>query len=1246
MKSKYIGITPYDEEQQFDFVGREEETWALYDRISRNDYTVYYAASGEGKSSLIRAGLLPILRRREYYPIYIVLDDHELKDETSIAKIIDRRINNEEKKYKNTYEEITYVQSNRSKTYLEKEKIDKDTVDALSGNLWWKFRNYCFKRRNGTELTPLFIFDQFEEVFAKTNYAWTDAFFEWLEEISTDYVPDSLTNSIDIKGLNIPTQKNFKVLFSFRTEYLGELDYWCVQKHFIPALQENRMCLKPLTHKGAREVVNLNADILGVYADDIINGCSVADVNTDKEKQPSVYALILSVVCQVLSELSETERKALLEDLNKNRDNVIDKLLLVFYKKKLKDAGLDYVKDEKLIADIEDALISGNGKRNRRDTGDPIISPLSEWIEKLYNKENGLIKVIGTKEVNGKTVNVIEFPHDRLCKAIDTARKERQQRLAEKYNRQNEWMQFGILSFVFGIVMYVISKNFASLFKFIHLLFKDSTSIKDIISPSENMSTVVLLILLAIFTPVLTILYSYGNKRKNISICVSLLSTVSFGVLSFYNRSIEFENKYIPFITFVCFVISCFLSYLFYKSSFSKNIVKLKYRSKETVRKQSYWPVWGAFLIVAVYAFYLSVYDYTIGINDPRDSFWGLFTLPFFYSLFTRGFFHVETNWKSREAYILLSGFLALLLLGGFFAYSHWTILHIGYWQRYGTFLSVFLIIIFLVSFILSLWLSDSDSIFYKLTTNKRILLSVGCVLVTIATYFVNLGYNPFAIPVGKVAIVHSWRTVLVCEHLDGKNLYGVFSANGDTIIPCCMDWGINDSTIMNNDSVRLSTGYYKIIVKNRINPFENDSTANEDSTLIWSKQNNTLGTITGKILSSPALEERLYSTISKKLSSNSTLEDSINYYSSRLFVEIRAANIKWLLKGHKYGLESLPSLAILEKKQLRYLEKVIKDFSQKQDPMNRKIEYIMTDQDLVDLGCNIVRSMLLSSIKERCRHQDMSQMFALHPTLCFAFFHSTPNLKMVLSANMNCTSEMIINGKSSLFSLPYKMEIYSEDVFNRRTFAWYDMFLSLCIKEMNYNSRIYEEMYLKTDSVIKILNSASAALDDVVALHMFMNGENNLKLSVNEMVDLITTAFNLAHPDYWQSKKNKMDVDIRLPSYINEDEQFARLKELVCGELLFVLQKRPTGVYNNYLENICRYMIIVSAHRGYNVSSDVDKLIKYKEDSWKLLSQVKELDNVRVEASKALTRNKEIVDVLDSIIYKLRNKQMTSKSK
>ena len=382
MKQKYIGIIPYDENGGFEFAGRSEETWALYDRIARNDYTVYYAASGEGKSSLIRAGLLPILRRRNYFPVYIVFEDKELGNFSSVDSIIDNRIEIEKEKHN-----VSYEQSELSKSYFSIEESKE-----LSSNQWWRLRNYCFKQGD-TELKPFYIFDQFEEVFTKANYEWTNKFFTWLEEISIDYVPNSLRELIRDE---IPAQKNFKALFSFRTEYLGDLDYWCVQKHFIPSLQENRMCLKPLTPNGAREVINLN-DALGKYADKIIQGCAESGNNIGNENLPCVYALILSVVCQTLSEMSDEERDSFLENLNADQDNTIDGILLRFYKKKLKDVGLDYVKDEKIIADIEDALVDEKGKRSRRDTNEPSLLPLKEWIERLSDKKNGLIKEVGKK---------------------------------------------------------------------------------------------------------------------------------------------------------------------------------------------------------------------------------------------------------------------------------------------------------------------------------------------------------------------------------------------------------------------------------------------------------------------------------------------------------------------------------------------------------------------------------------------------------------------------------------------------------------------------------------------------------------------------------------------------------------------------------------------------------------------------------------------------------------------------------
>lgn len=136
MEQKYLGIVPYDENSGFDFVGRNDETWALYDRIIRNDYTVYYAASGEGKSSLIRAGLLPILRRRNYYPLYIVLKNEELTNIESIEKIIDCRIAEEVATHKISYEQSEWSESRFS--------IEQSAI--LKKNQWWRLRNYCFKK--------------------------------------------------------------------------------------------------------------------------------------------------------------------------------------------------------------------------------------------------------------------------------------------------------------------------------------------------------------------------------------------------------------------------------------------------------------------------------------------------------------------------------------------------------------------------------------------------------------------------------------------------------------------------------------------------------------------------------------------------------------------------------------------------------------------------------------------------------------------------------------------------------------------------------------------------------------------------------------------------------------------------------------------------------------------------------------------------------------------------------------------
>ena len=50
-ENTFLGLQPYTEADAYRFKGRTEESQELFRLIVRNDYTVCYAESGEGKTS-------------------------------------------------------------------------------------------------------------------------------------------------------------------------------------------------------------------------------------------------------------------------------------------------------------------------------------------------------------------------------------------------------------------------------------------------------------------------------------------------------------------------------------------------------------------------------------------------------------------------------------------------------------------------------------------------------------------------------------------------------------------------------------------------------------------------------------------------------------------------------------------------------------------------------------------------------------------------------------------------------------------------------------------------------------------------------------------------------------------------------------------------------------------------------------------------------------------------------------------
>lgn len=1266
MSQKYLGITPYDENSGSVFAGRNEETWALYDRIIRNEYTVYYAASGEGKSSLIRAGLLPILRRRDFFPIYIVFEDKELEDLCSIESVIDSRIEVEEKKHKVTYEQSLWSKS----------RFDQAVSEKLKNNVWWRLRNYCFKRGD-TELRPLFIFDQFEEVFTKANYDWTNQFFSWLEKISTDYIPESLREIVNSYGIDMPTQKNYKALFSFRTEYLGDLDYWCVQKHFIPSLQENRMCLKPLTPKGAKEIISLNESSLGKYALKITQGCAEVKANINNEEQPCVYALILSVVCQTLSDITDKERVSLLENLNNQQDETIDNILLKFYKKKLKAVGLDFVKDEKIIAEIENALVDEKGKRSRRDTDEASMRPLAKWINLLSDKSNGLIKIMGKKEIDGQIVNTVEFPHDRLCKAIDSSRKERQGKISWTLNRQTEWMQFGIIAAVVGIIAFLWNALMPSIKPVISNAISRTgfSDVKNLFfqnylgllpseyagySLDEGFSTLLLMVALIVFVPLITISFvRKGKKWQLITSIVSAISLLSFAFLWYKNINISFANSYVSIFTFIgaFFSFACLcVSTLKIRLSYAKGKTEDLHNSY-----YSNWPLWGGYIIFAAYLFYEFLFRTTFGISEPSDSSWFLIVLPLLYTFFVWGFFNLTLP-KNRILFVYAVSVLFLLLL----CVISYVPFYNSYKQSYGFAVSIILILLWISSSTYIIWKAKSNSKYYILSKSKRSLaIAIGAIII-ITTFILNLGYNPIAINPKTVCHVASWRDVIVLQEdsVDRKKFGVLYSTDGDTIIPCCISKKKQIDSLLTIGETPFIT-QVPIESKFTSSPFAHDTVnENNDGSLFWYSYNDTLKAYIPVI---STLEQYLHTIRRKGVSNHNTLKESIDFYAASLFHEIRMANVKYATEGKVYTIDSLKSFSILDSLQhisldselkklysldkndsLLVIAKEIINRSGRQDTIPR--HEVLEDKHLIDFHRELSRSFLLCLIKDRVLQSDMPSMFTLAKTYLMAYFTSVPSMNMHFRYKvkqiftLNIKENSMNSNRVAIKDTDYN--IYTDDILKRRFFAWYDLFNCLCMMDMGWNSKTYENafsfeqlygemsaLYDIQKELIPVLKNATISPKDL--LKNSKNAADSVSHLTNYLHDFLKSRDSLFYKSYL-ARLEKITLSL---NYIAVDQSLCQLKDNVFSTLLPIMKKREYGIYNNDFENICRNLILVSAFRGNDIENNSKELSEYLTEKNNIYDIVNQVDHILGDTKLVLKQKNETEELLRKIIKALSNR-------
>ena len=377
----FLGLQPYSEDDAYRFKGRTEESQELFRLILRNDFTVCYAESGEGKTSLLNAGVFPLLRENMLFPIAITFtsDDYKVTPD-SFDAIIDRCIKDSIAEYNEKNKGVN-VEYKLCSTDFHGLDSQAELQKELSKFSWWKLRNHK-PQAMGLIFTPVFVFDQFEEVFnLPGSIVWTKKFFDWLEDVSSDSCPDVIAQKI--RGIigdksafpAIKEEKDFKVVFSLRKEFIGELDYWGMQTHFVPALKENRYCLKALTYEGAKKVMTqqerFDVDKVEQVLTHFVGQYSREPERTIVENLPAIPALLLSVVCDSWEKDIAAFAKLSTDEIGQSLNKILEKFYNGTIEAVIRDLTFqnkEVVTPDSIRKGIDTAmfdLVDVNGKRVR-----------------------------------------------------------------------------------------------------------------------------------------------------------------------------------------------------------------------------------------------------------------------------------------------------------------------------------------------------------------------------------------------------------------------------------------------------------------------------------------------------------------------------------------------------------------------------------------------------------------------------------------------------------------------------------------------------------------------------------------------------------------------------------------------------------------------------------------------------------------------------------------------------------------
>ena len=424
-ENPWPGLNQFFEDQNGYFRGRDEEKAELFRLVKGETLTILFARSGVGKSSLLQAGLFPLLRQAGFLPVYVhVRHDDPVTEAPPLVSQV-------------------YAAVCEACTASRVEAPEIRSEEALweyfhrAGAAFWNERNRL--------VTPVLVLDQFEEAFTlgvenDRRRSRRDEFLAQLEELIENRPPQTLrerwNKDPELVSDYEQDRAPCKIILSLREDFLPDLEQL---KERIRSIMQNRFRLERMDGAKAWQVVTGETMVdgeprraLGHLVDEEVALKIIDFVSTTRGQRNraaltketlrvrTVDPALLSVVCSELNNRRRaqhpSQEKISFTLLSDSKEEIIRE----FFDIHVKGLGPGARPVRRFI---EEDLITGSGFRKRCDLDDALRQQgvTKEALNRLEQH-----RILRFEPSEG--ITWVELTHDLLTEVVSASRRQRRER--------------------------------------------------------------------------------------------------------------------------------------------------------------------------------------------------------------------------------------------------------------------------------------------------------------------------------------------------------------------------------------------------------------------------------------------------------------------------------------------------------------------------------------------------------------------------------------------------------------------------------------------------------------------------------------------------------------------------------------------------------------------------------------------------------------------------------------------------